>query len=87
MVAGGMIGLIFAPPEAGLGAMWGPAAWAQSQLTPGVSALAAPPPDLWFGMRTAWKRQPLSLAFIRPCPAAWRFRCDGQTLQGESDWN
>jgi hypothetical protein len=52
MVAGGMIGLIFAPPEAGLGAMWGPAAWAQSQLTPGVSALAAPPPDLRFGMRT-----------------------------------
>src|SRR5437667_5861299 len=35
-------GLIFAQPEAGLPAMWGSAAWAQSQLTPGVSALAAP---------------------------------------------
>lgn len=34
--------LIFARPELGLRAMWGSAAWAQTQLTPGVSALAAP---------------------------------------------
>lgn len=34
--------LIFARPEPGLRAMWGSAAWAQTQLTPGVSALAAP---------------------------------------------
>lgn len=34
--------LIFAQPEPGLTAMWGSAAWAQTQLTPGVSALAAP---------------------------------------------
>jgi hypothetical protein len=36
--------LIFAQPEPGLPAMWGSAAWAQTQLTPGVSALAAPLP-------------------------------------------
>ena len=34
--------LIFARPEFGLRAMWGFAAWAQTQLTPGASALAAP---------------------------------------------
>ena len=34
--------LIFARPEPGLRAMWGSAAWAQTQLTPGASALAAP---------------------------------------------
>ena len=39
-----MHGLIFAQPKPGLTAMWGSAAWAQFQLTPGVSALAAPPP-------------------------------------------
>jgi hypothetical protein len=48
-------GLIFAQPEAGQSAMWGPAAWAQFQLTPGVSALAAPPPYLWVGTGQAWK--------------------------------
>ena len=35
-------GLIFDQPKPGLTAMWGSAAWAQSQITPGVSALAAP---------------------------------------------
>lgn len=55
MAAGEMIGLIFAPPEPGLAAMWGSAAWAQSQLTPGVSALAAPPPVMPAGGRTEWK--------------------------------
>ena len=30
--------------KTGLLAMWGSAAWAQTQLTPGVSTLAAPPP-------------------------------------------
>ena len=44
-------GLIFAQPELGLPAMRGPAAWAQSQLTPGVSALAAPPPYMPVGGR------------------------------------
>jgi hypothetical protein len=34
--------LIFARPEPGLHAIWGSAAWAQTQLTPGASALAAP---------------------------------------------
>ena len=34
--------LIFGQPEPGLPAMWGSAAWAQTQLTPGVSTLAAP---------------------------------------------
>jgi len=34
--------LIFARPESGLRAIWGSAAWAQTQLTPGASALAAP---------------------------------------------
>lgn len=29
-------------PEPGFLAMWGSAAWAQTQLTPGVSTLAAP---------------------------------------------
>ena len=82
-----MHGLIFAQLEAGLPAMWGPAAWAQSQLTPGVSALAAPPPDLWAGTARAWKSEPVSLGFILQCPAAWRFRYVGQTLQEESDWN
>jgi hypothetical protein len=42
MIAREMLGLIFEQPETGLPAMWGSAAWAQSQLTPGVSALAAP---------------------------------------------
>ena len=35
-------GLIFGQPEPGMLAMWGSAAWAQTQLTPGVSVLAAP---------------------------------------------
>jgi len=34
--------LIFARPEPGLRTMWGFAAWAQTQLTPGASAFAAP---------------------------------------------
>ena len=80
-------GLIFAQPEPGLPAIWGPAAWAQLQLTPGVSALAAPPPDLWVWTGRAWKSRPMSLGFIWQCPAAWRFRYGGQTLQGEGDWN
>jgi len=80
-------GLIFVQPEAGLPTMWGPAAWAQSQLTPGVSALAAPPPYLWVGTGRAWKSQPMSLGFIWQCPAAWRFSFGSQTLQGASDWN
>jgi hypothetical protein len=80
-------GLIFAQPEAGLPAMWGPAAWAQSQLTPGVSALAAPPPDLSVVTGGLWKGQQMRLGFIWQCPAAWCFRCGGQTLQKESDWN
>ena len=83
----GVHGLIFAQPEAGLPAIWGPAAWAQSQLTPGVSALAAPPPDLWVGTGRASKSWPMSLGFIWQCPAAWRFRYSGLTLQAESDWN
>jgi hypothetical protein len=29
-------------PKPGLTVMWGSAAWAQTQITPGVSALAAP---------------------------------------------
>jgi hypothetical protein len=33
---------IFGRPEPGLLVMWGSAAWAQTQLTPGVSVLAAP---------------------------------------------
>jgi hypothetical protein len=56
--------LIFAQPEAGLSAMWGPAAWVQTQLTPGVSARAAPPPDLPVGTGWAWKCQPMSVGFI-----------------------
>jgi hypothetical protein len=32
--------------------MWGSAAWAQTQLTPGVSTLAAPPPNYSLGRRT-----------------------------------
>jgi hypothetical protein len=80
-------GLIFAQPKTGLLAMWGPAAWAQSQLTPGVSALAAPPPDLWLGKWRAPESQPMSLGFIWQCPAAWRFRYGGQPLQADSDWN
>lgn len=42
MELGGSNVLLFAQPEPGLPAMWGSAAWAQTQLTPGVSALAAP---------------------------------------------
>jgi hypothetical protein len=34
--------LTFDQPKPGLTAMWGSAAWAQTQITPGVSALAAP---------------------------------------------
>ena len=34
--------LIFERPKPGQLAMWGSAAWAQTQLTPGVSVLAAP---------------------------------------------
>lgn len=34
--------LIFGRPEPGPPAMWGSAAWAQTQPTPGVSVLAAP---------------------------------------------
>jgi hypothetical protein len=33
---------IFGQPEPGRPLMWGSAAWAQTQLTPGVSTLAAP---------------------------------------------
>ena len=33
---------IFGQPEPGMPGMWGSAAWAQTQLTPGVSVLAAP---------------------------------------------
>jgi len=32
----------FGQPRPGLPYMWGSAAWAQTQLTPGVSTLAAP---------------------------------------------
>jgi len=35
-------GKFFGQPEPGLLAIWGSAAWAQTQLTPGVSVLAAP---------------------------------------------
>ena len=35
-------GEIFGEPEPGFPAIWGTAAWAQTQLTPGVSTLAAP---------------------------------------------
>ena len=35
-------GKFFGQPEPGLLAIWGSAAWAQTQLTPGVSTLAAP---------------------------------------------
>jgi hypothetical protein len=66
-------GLIFAQPEPGLLAMWGPAAWAQSQLTPGVSALAAPPPDRSVGTGRPSKSQPMSLGFIWQCPAGMAF--------------
>ena len=37
-------GKFFGQPEPGLLAIWGSAAWAQTQLTPGVSVLAAPHP-------------------------------------------
>ena len=80
-------GLIFAQPEPGLLAIWGSAAWAQSQLTPGVSALAAPPPYLSVVTGRPWNGQLMRLGFIWQCPAAWRFVYGGQTLQGESDWN
>jgi hypothetical protein len=53
-------GLIFAQPKPGLPAMWGSAAWAQSQLTPGVSALAAPPPYMPVGARTERKGEPMN---------------------------
>ena len=53
-------GLIFAQPEAGLLAIWGSAAWAQSQLTPGVSALAAPPPYMPVGAQAERKAEPMS---------------------------
>ena len=36
--------LIFGRPEPGLHDKWGSAAWTQTQLTPGVSVLAASPP-------------------------------------------
>jgi hypothetical protein len=35
-------------PKPGLLVMWGSAAWAQTQLTPGVSVLAAPRQIAWF---------------------------------------
>lgn len=53
--------LIFAQPEPGLTAMWGSAAWAQTQLTPGVSALAAPPPDAPARARTGRQCEPMRL--------------------------
>jgi hypothetical protein len=34
--------LNFGQPNTGMPGMWGSAAWAQTQLTPGVSVLAAP---------------------------------------------
>jgi hypothetical protein len=34
--------LFFGQPKPGVLVMWGSAAWAQTQLTPGVSVLAAP---------------------------------------------
>ena len=34
--------LVFGQPKPGVLVMWGSAAWAQTQLTPGVSVLAAP---------------------------------------------
>jgi len=46
-------GLIFAQPEPGLRPMWGSAAWVQTQLTPGVSALAAPLPICRAGFATS----------------------------------
>ena len=84
MVAGEMLGLIFAPPEPGLAAIWGPAAWAQSQLTPGVSALAAPPPDS-AGRRP--DRESMNPVVVWQGSAASRLCCDGHTLHGASSWN
>ena len=40
-------GEIFGEPEPGFPAIWGAAAWAQTQLTPGVSTLAAPHPRVY----------------------------------------
>jgi hypothetical protein len=60
MDLGASSGLIFAQPEPGLYAIWGSAAWAQFQLTPGVSALAAPPPYMPVGARTEGKGKPIN---------------------------
>lgn len=51
--------LRLAQPELGLRAKWGSAAWAQTQLTPGVSALAAPPPIVLPRTRNARQREPM----------------------------
>jgi len=44
---------VYGQPLAALSVIWGSAAWAQSQSTPGVSAHAAPHPSL---TPTAWLR-------------------------------
>jgi hypothetical protein len=80
----GVYGLIFAPPAPGLAAMWGPAAWAQSQLTPGVSALAAPPPAS-AGCRE--DRKSMSPVVVWQGSAGSRFCYDGHALRGASSWN
>jgi hypothetical protein len=45
--------LVLGQPQPRLPVMWGSAAWAQSQSTPGVSALAAPRTSL---IPSAWRR-------------------------------
>ena len=87
MVAGEMLGLIFAPPEPGLAAIWGPAAWAQSQLTPGVSALAAPPPCMPVGARTRGKGKPMNPVGVLAVFGGIHFwlHSNSQTLQA-SNW-
>jgi hypothetical protein len=80
----GVYGLIFAPPAPGLAAMWGPAAWAQSQLTPGVSALAAPPPA---SASCREDRESMSPSVVWQGSAASRICCDGRALRGPSSWN
>ena len=48
--------LTFGQPEPELLVMWGSAAWAQTQLTPGVSALAAPRSSIRPWLRRANQR-------------------------------
>jgi hypothetical protein len=47
MGRGAWIILLLGQLELGLSAMGGSAAWAQTQLTPGVSVRAAPHPNIW----------------------------------------